>query len=98
MPLTASVAQRTFGGTDEDLGSSIIPTLDGGYAVTGYTASFGAGDWDLYLMKLDACGQQQWFQTFGGIDQDWGVSLIQTPDSGYLVGGRTLSFGAGGQD
>jgi len=48
---------RTFGGTDEDWGRAIVQTLDGGYAVSGYTFSFAAGgNTDLLLVKLDASG------------------------------------------
>jgi hypothetical protein len=89
---------RTIGGTDWDKGYSIIQTSDGGYAVAGFTSSFGAGKWDVYVVKLDGSGNIQWTRTIGGVDWDEGYSIIQTSDGGYAVAGKTKSFGAGNDD
>jgi len=89
---------KTIGGKNADGGSSIIQTSDGGYAIAGYTKSFGAGDWDFYVVKLDANGNLQWTKTIGGPKDDWGFSLIQTSDGGYTIAGYTESFGAGEWD
>jgi hypothetical protein len=89
---------RTIGGGDEDKGYSIIQTTDGGYAVAGYTISFGAGDRDVYVVKLDGSGNLQWTRTIGGSNWDEGHSIIQTTDGGYVVAGYTISFGAGATD
>jgi len=90
---------KTIGGENEDLGNSLIQTSDGGYAIAGYTNSFGAGDWDVYVVKLDASGNLQWTKTIGGENADAGNSLIQTSDGGYAIAGKTSSsFGAGGYD
>ena len=40
----------------------------------------------------------RWDKTFGGIDDDWIYSLIQTDDGGYALAGKTFSFGAGEGD
>jgi len=89
---------KTIGGTDIDFANSIIQTTDGGYAVAGYTLSFGAGSADAYIVKLDASGTLQWSRTVGGTDIDLAFSIIQTTDNGYAVAGLTSSFGAGGHD
>ena len=89
---------RTIGGTNRDEGSSIIQTSDGGYAIVGWTNSFGAGNYDVYVVKLNAQGNLQWTRTIGGTNQDGGWSIIQTSDGGYAVAGWTGSFGAGDLD
>jgi Secretion system C-terminal sorting domain/Domain of unknown function (DUF5122) beta-propeller len=86
---------KTVGGLNDDQAYSIIQTIDGGYAVAGWTTSFGAGDWDMYIVKLDAGGTHQWSRTIGGTGRDVAESIIQTTDSGYAVAGYTSSFGAG---
>jgi len=89
---------KTIGGPKDDRGFSLIQTSDGGYAIAGYTKSFGAGEWDFYVVKLDANGNLQWTKTIGGPKDDQGFSLIQTSDGGYVIAGGTDSFGAGKAD
>jgi hypothetical protein len=89
---------QTIGGPAIEEGNSLIQTSDGGYAIAGYTSSFGAGSGDVYVVKLDANGNLQWTRTIGGKGWDAGGSLIQTSDGGYVIAGYTISFGAGGRD
>jgi len=89
---------KTIGGPGYETGFSLIQTSDGGYAIAGSTTSFGAGDWDVYVVKLDANGNLQWTKTIGGGDWDVGTSLIQTADGGYAIAGSTTSFGVGEPD
>jgi len=86
---------KTIGGPASDVGNSLIQTSDGGYAIAGATNSFGAGRYDVYVVKLDANGNLQWTKTIGGKGWDVGLSLIQTSDGGYAIAGATQSFGAG---
>jgi ribosomal protein S11 len=89
---------KTYGGTGYDKARSVQQTSDGGYIVAGYTRSFGAGNYDFFLIKTDANGNIQWAKTYGGTDIDWASSVQQTSDGGYIVAGRTNSFGADSVD
>ena len=79
-------------------GLSVQQTLDGGYIITGTTSSLGAGRADVYLVKTDFLGNTLWERTYGGSSGDYGYSGHQTLDGGYVVAGRTRSFGAGDAD
>jgi hypothetical protein len=89
---------RTYGGTEDDRGYSVRQTPDGGYIIAGYTESFGAADADVYLIRVDAQGDVLWTRTYGGTGPDEGWSVQQTLDSGFVIAGRTWSFGAGFED
>jgi len=88
---------RTYGGTGNDEGYSVQQTSDGGYIVAGYTASYGNGGSDVYLIKTNASGDTLWTRTYGGASSDYGFSVRQTTDGGYIVAGWTFSFGNGAQ-
>ena len=89
---------QTYGGAGNDQSYSIVQTIDGGYAVTGYTYSYGSGNSDVWLVKTDSSGVMQWNQTYGGADHEWGYSLLQISDGGYAIVGSTESYGAGSFD
>jgi len=93
-----SLWTKTFGGIGDDYGFSIQQTTDGGYIITGSTISFGNGGYDVYLIKTDGNGDSLWTKTFGGIGDDWGFSVQQTTDGGYIITGDTESFGNGYKD
>ncbi len=90
--------QRSIGGNDDDEGQAIRQTSDGGYILTGFTKSFGAGNRDFYLIKTDDIGNVTWSRVYGGNDDDRAYSVEQTTDGGYIVCGYTKSFGAGDDD
>jgi hypothetical protein len=95
---TDTLWTRTYGGTNGDHGYCVQQTSDGGYIITGWTASFGNGGHDVYLIKTDAQGDTAWTKTFGGTLNDRAYSCQQTFDGGYVVVGYTWSFGAGDED
>ena len=89
---------KTFGETDEeDSGSSVQQTTDGGYILTGYKSSLAIAR-DVWLIKTDHNGNEQWNKTFGGSYIDVGCSIQQTNDGGYIIAGITSSYGTGIED
>jgi len=89
---------RTYGGGGSDYAQSIQQTSDGGYIVAGSTESFGAGGFDIWVLKLSSTGTIDWQKTYGGSRNDYVLSIQQTNDGGYIVVGYTSSFGAGIED
>lgn len=89
---------QTFGGSGEDRAVRGLQTADGGYLAVGYTRSYGAGNWDVYLLRTDPDGHELWVQVFGGPDYDEGYTVWETREGNYVVTGRTESYGAGNFD
>jgi len=87
-----------WGGSGHEIGYDIKQTLDKGYIITGSTTSFGFGNTDLYLVKLDSMGKQQFEVSFGGTGNETGKSVIQLLDSSFVSVGYTNSDGLGGYD
>lgn len=87
-----------FGGYGHDIGYGVVQTLNGQYAVTGSTSSFGNGNTDVYLALVDSMGWVRWEKSYGGFNNDIGRSIIQLKDSGFVIAGYTNSFGSGGYD
>jgi len=86
---------RTLGGIGCDAALNVQQCTDGGYIITGYSDWYGACDGDVLLIKTDSTGNQQWYRTFGGRDCDIGWGVQQTTDGGYIIVGKTQSYGAG---
>jgi hypothetical protein len=93
-----SVWARTYGGASFDAGYSVQPTSDGGFIIAGLTESFGAGESDVYLIKIDADGDSIWTRTYGGAGGDVAYSMDVASDGGFIVAGTSSSFGTGSDD
>jgi hypothetical protein len=90
----SKIWDRTYGGTGDDEGWSVIQAADGGYVIAGFTNSFGTGGYDFWLIKTDINGIQIWNKTFGSFDNgrilnEQGKSLVMSSDGGYLIIGHT---------
>jgi hypothetical protein len=80
----------TYGGTEWDKAYSVKQVLwDEGYIITGETESFGAGNYDIYIVRVDSLGNTLWTQTYGGTSADAAYSVQQTEDSGYIICGKS---------
>ncbi|MDP8268912.1 MAG: T9SS type A sorting domain-containing protein [Candidatus Tenebribacter davisii] len=89
---------KTFGGIYYENANSVQQTNDGGYVITGRTQSYGLGMHDIWLIKTDENGNEEWNRTFGGNENDEANCVQQTLDSGYIIVGSTNSYGAGSAD
>ena len=85
--------ENRYGGSGEDEAYAILQTTDGGYIVAGYTDSFGAGEADMWILKLDSGGNVVWQKTYGGTGADYARSIQQTTDGEYIVAGYGVFAG-----
>ena len=86
------------GGNFNERSYSLCQTLNTDIIIAGYTDSYGAGGFDIYLLKIDNSSDTLWTTTYGGVDNDFAYSIIQNSDTGYTIAGSTLSYGAGDYD
>jgi hypothetical protein len=78
---------QTYGGTGNNILNSVIETSDGGYALGGWTDSYGTCGNSLWLVKTNSAGSLEWNQTYGGQGDNLAASVIQTSDGGYVLAG-----------
>ncbi len=94
---------KTIGGSDDDYLYSLQQTADGGYILGGNSYSNISGDKsqnskgssDYWAVKLNAVGTKEWDKTIGGVNNDYLLSLQQTVEGGYIVGGYSDSRASG---
>ena len=89
---------QSYGGEGFDYAYSLIETSDGGFALAGYSNSFGAGENDFYLVKTDIYGNLMWNRTYGGIKSEKAYTLIEASDNGFVLAGETNSIEEDGYD
>jgi hypothetical protein len=82
---------KTYGGAKPEYAYSMVATSDGNYFVVGYSQSFGGGDFDIYLIKIDPTGTLLWQKTYGGIGNEHGREIIPTSDGNYAIVGTSNS-------
>ncbi len=90
--------KKTYGGSSYDIGYTVQQTTDNGFIIGATTNSYGAGTWDAYLIKTDVNGVLQWSKTYGKSGEDRAQCARQTPDGGFILCGRSASFGTGSID
>jgi hypothetical protein len=90
------VWQKYYKNSDNEEAYAVQQTSDGGFLVVGWTTSFGAGEGDVYLMKVDAAGNFLWHKTYGGARSDSATCLEETFDGGYIIAGSSTSFNVAG--
>lgn len=86
---------RTFGGAEDETGTSVLQISDGGFMVVGTTASFGGGLDDVFMVRTDGRGNALWTKTFGGPAYETGLSVDQTSDGGFVVAGSLYPLPSG---
>ncbi len=95
--IQGGVLSYQYGGSETDVAYSIVASADGGYALAGSTESYGNGQEDVYLVKLDTAGGMKWNKTYGGVSSEITYSIVTTKDGGYALAGYTYSYGTGFQ-
>ncbi len=88
----------TFGGEGDEQGYDIEPTKDGGYLMVGSTSSYGQGNSDVYLVKVDSNINYQWSRAIGKFHLEVGYAVKQTSNGGYIICGYSNSGGNGTYD
>ncbi len=89
--------QNYYGGTSSDAAYYIQQTTDGGYIVAGESNSSNTdvtqnnGSYDYWVLKLNSLGDLQWQKALGGSSFDYGKSIQQTTDGGFIVCGKINS-------
>ncbi len=83
---------KTYGGPRDEFGWDVRLTRDKGFIIAAQTDSFGAGEIDAYLIKVNSNGESEWSKTFGGEKTDRIFSVRQAQDGGFAAAGITYSF------
>jgi hypothetical protein len=89
---------RNFGGKGADMAREVIETSDGGFILIGDTTTYSIGGYDIWLIKTNDTGIEEWNRTFSGTDEEAGASIKQTSDGGFILAGRTRTHGPGNHD
>ncbi len=87
-----------YGDSGSEWGEAVVTTQNGGYALAGYTNSYGAGGFDFYFVKTNGMGVPEIEKSYGGADWDKAYDMVELPDGGFVMVGETYSFGAGNND
>jgi hypothetical protein len=85
---------KIYGGLWGEVGITIEQDKEGNYIATGYTMSFDPGNADVWILKFNEIGDTLWTKRVGGSQEEYGYSIKQTKNEGYIVTGYTQSFGS----
>jgi hypothetical protein len=89
---------QSYGGPEFESLNDLVEVSSGGFALVGHTRSYGAGNWDIWVVRTDAAGNLLWHQPYGGINYDLGYSIIELTTGGFMFCGATQAYGAGHYD
>jgi uncharacterized delta-60 repeat protein len=89
---------KTFGGASNEEAHSVTELKDGSLIIAGGTESFGAGDFDFYIVKLSAEGKKLWEKYYGEKKADMFYTVTSSPDGGFTAAGYTRSYNAKKKD
>jgi hypothetical protein len=91
-----SLWSRAYGGSQIDLFYAVCQSPDSQIICAGETQSRGVGGRDVWLVKLTGAGDTLWSRTYGGALDDECFAVRSVPAGGYILAGRSSSFGSGG--
>jgi hypothetical protein len=97
-PAGETLWTRVYGGSQYDYAHPACQCRDGSFIIAGWTNSFGAGSYDMYVVKVNPSGDTVWTRTYGGTQEDYALGVAATADSGCVIAGFSSSFGVGGYD
>jgi hypothetical protein len=89
---------KTYGGSDWEISYAINKLPDSTYIIAGETYSYGNGQRDAYVLRIDGNGDTLWTKTFGGSNDDVAKYIHIDRNENILIVGNTTSFGAGNSD
>ncbi len=84
--------QRAFGGDELENANGVAATKDGGVIVVGTTESYGKGNKDIYLLKLDKDGIKEWQKTLGSKKDDIAYAITPSTDGNFIIAGTSDSY------
>lgn len=94
-----SLWTKRYWNASTDLAYDLDQTADGGFVMTGEMyRNAGVDPTDFYIIRTNANGDTLWTKTVGGDSYERSYCIKQTSDGGYIVVGRTDSFGTGSDD
>tara|TARA_Y100000034_G_scaffold105927_1_gene134079 strand:- start:434568 stop:436637 length:2070 start_codon:yes stop_codon:yes gene_type:complete len=85
LPNGNEIWSKIYGGSSYDKASSILETEDG-YLIIGSTSSYGVGNYDMFVIKVDKKGKQLWQKTYGKFNNDYGYSAEEV-EGGFIIKG-----------
>jgi hypothetical protein len=92
------ITANTYGGVDWEFGYGLCQTTDSTFAIVGETYSYGHGQSDIYVLKVNRQGDTLWTKTYGGSLEDRAKSIKLMPDSSLIIAGASKSYGNGTYD
>ncbi len=90
-----SLWSKTYGGSGNEIGNDIVSIGDSSYIILGSTSSFGNGGSDIFIIKIDGNGNEEWNLNYGGTSDEFGQSIIHTSDNGFVILSSIESYGIG---